>query len=173
MIILSVDHGTRSGFSVFEDASYITSGTISLKNVESLCDCYSKFFELFSIHRPEYVIIEKINVSGVKFGGDNVVKLARLQGVIVMLAQAFNCDVVEVNPMSMKKYIVGNGRAEKQDVAKVVADKFNLIQEHICVPKYYKKKSGIKSYEADESDAIALGVYAIENIIQPKEIVYG
>ena len=66
--------------------------------------------------------------------------------------------------MQRKKYITGNGRAEKREVAEVVADFCGLNPNHICVPVHFKRKDGIKTYLADESDAIALGIYATKGL---------
>ena len=114
------------------------------------------------MYKPDVLVVEKVNVAGSKFGGTNIVKLAQLQGIVLLLADMFKCKVVEVNPMSMKKVITGNGKAEKREVAECIAKRWGLNPNHICVPVYYKKKDGIKNYLADESDAIALGTYYLE-----------
>ena len=162
MVVLSVDHGTRSGYSVFEDEKYIESGIVTLDSVTSLRQAQMEFYQIFSFYEPNVVVVEKVNVAGSKFGGTNIVKLAQLQGIVLLLADMFKCKVVEVNPMSMKKVITGNGKAEKREVAECVAKLWSLNPNHICVPVYYKKKDGIKNYLADESDAIALGTYYLE-----------
>lgn len=165
MKLLAIDHGTRTGFSYFVNNTYVDSGVIKLNKITELREAQIQFYELFSLRTPNIVVLEKINVSGSKFGGDNVIKLAQLQAIIIAIAQTFNCKIIYVNPSSMKKYIAGNGKAEKHEVAQIVADKWQLNPKHICVPTYYKRKEGIKSYEADESDAIALGTYAMEVLV--------
>ena len=114
------------------------------------------------MYKPDVLVVEKVNVAGSKFGGTNIVKLAQLQAIVLLLADTFNCEVIEVNPMSMKKVITGNGKAEKREVAECIAKRWSLNPNHICVPVYYKKKDGVKTYLADESDAIALGTYYLE-----------
>ena len=165
MRILAIDHGTRSGFSYFVDNRYTYSGVILLKDIKELREAQKSFYELFQIYKPEVVVLEKINVAGTKFGGDNVIKLAQLQAIIIAIAQNYNCKIIYVNPTSMKKHITGNGRVEKREVAMHIAKKWNLNPDHICVPQYYKLKKGVKGYEADESDAIALGTYAMETML--------
>ena len=162
MVVLSVDHGTRSGYSVFKDEKYIESGIVTLDSVTSLRKAHKEFFLIFSMYKPDVLVVEKVNVAGSKFGGTNIVKLAQLQAIVLLLADTFNCKVIEVNPMSMKKVITGNGKAEKREVAECVAKRWSLNPNHICVPVYYKKKDGVKTYLADESDAIALGTYYLE-----------
>lgn len=162
MVILSVDHGTRSGYSIFRDDKYIESGIVTLDSVTSLRKAHKEFFLIFSMYKPDVLVVEKVNVAGSKFGGTNIVKLAQLQAIVLLLADTFNCKVIEVNPMSMKKVITGNGKAEKREVAECIAKRWSLNPNHICVPVYYKKKDGVKTYLADESDAIALGTYYLE-----------
>lgn len=162
MVVLSVDHGTRSGYSIFRDDKYIESGIVTLDSVTSLRKAHKEFFLIFSMYKPDVVVVEKVNVAGSKFGGTNIVKLAQLQAIVLLLADTFNCKVIEVNPMSMKKVITGNGKAEKREVAECIAKRWSLNPNHICVPVYYKKKDGVKTYLADESDAIALGTYYLE-----------
>ena len=162
MVVLSVDHGTRSGYSVFKDGKYIESGIVTLDSVTSLRKAHKEFFLIFSMYKPDVLVVEKVNVAGSKFGGTNIVKLAQLQAIVLLLADTFNCKVIEVNPMSMKKVITGNGKAEKREVAECIAKRWSLNPNHICVPVYYKKKDGVKTYLADESDAIALGTYYLE-----------
>ena len=162
MVVLSVDHGTRSGYSIFRDDKYIESGIVTLDSVTSLRKAHKEFFLIFSMYKPDVLVVEKVNVAGSKFGGTNIVKLAQLQAIVLLLADTFNCKVIEVNPMSMKKVITGNGKAEKREVAECIAKRWSLNPNHICVPVYYKKKDGVKTYLADESDAIALGTYFLE-----------
>ena len=162
MVVLSVDHGTRSGYSIFRDDEYIESGIVTLDSVTSLRKAHKEFFLIFSMYKPDVLVVEKVNVAGSKFGGTNIVKLAQLQAIVLLLADTFNCKVIEVNPMSMKKVITGNGKAEKREVAECIAKRWSLNPNHICVPVYYKKKDGVKTYLADESDAIALGTYYLE-----------
>ena len=162
MVVLSVDHGTRSGYSAFKDEKYIESGIVTLDSVTSLRKAHKEFFLIFSMYKPDVLVVEKVNVAGSKFGGTNIVKLAQLQAIVLLLADTFNCKVIEVNPMSMKKVITGNGKAEKREVAECIAKRWGLNPNHICVPVYYKKKDGVKTYLADESDAIALGTYYLE-----------
>ena len=162
MVVLSVDHGTRSGYSIFRDGKYIESGIVTLDSVTSLRKAHKEFFLIFSMYKPDVLVVEKVNVAGSKFGGTNIVKLAQLQAIVLLLADTFNCKVIEVNPMSMKKVITGNGKAEKREVAECIAKRWGLNPNHICIPVYYKKKDGVKTYLADESDAIALGTYYLE-----------
>ena len=162
MVVLSVDHGARSGYCVFRDCKYVESGIVTLDSVTSLRQAQMEFYQIFSFYEPNVVVVEKVNVAGSKFGGTNIVKLAQLQAIVLLLADMFKCEVKEVNPMSMKKVITGNGKAEKREVAECIAKRWGLNPNHICVPVYYKKKDGVKTYLADESDAIALGTYYLE-----------
>ena len=50
MVVLSVDHGARSGYSVFEDEKYIESGIVTLDSVTSLRQAQIEFYQIFSFY---------------------------------------------------------------------------------------------------------------------------
>lgn len=118
--------------------------------------------DIFLYFKPEVVVVEKINVAGISFGANNVLKLAQLQAMIRLLCQQHNVRIYEVNPTTMKKSLSGYGKSEKIEIAKIVASRWKLNVDSICIPILYKRKEGIKGYVADESDAIALGTYYID-----------
>lgn len=118
---------------------------------------YNSYERLFLEYNPSVVVLEKINVQGMKFGALNVIKLAQLQAMIRLLCDRHNIPVYEVNPTSMKKTITGYGKADKTQIADCISKYWNLKRDNICIPIHYKKKDGIKEYKADESDAIGLG----------------
>lgn len=164
MKILSIDHGSSTGYAMFENDKYLDGGIIKLNSIEKLGEAYNMYEPLFSTFKPNVVVLEKVNVGGLKFGAINVIKLAQLQAIIRLLCYEYNCEVYEVNPTSMKKSITGNGRAEKIDVAKALSLALDVNLNDIYIPVPYKKKEGIKSYITDKSDAIALGYYYLKFI---------
>ena len=50
MVVLSVDHGARSGYCVFEDEKYIESGIVTLDSVTSLRQAQTEFYQIFSFY---------------------------------------------------------------------------------------------------------------------------
>lgn len=164
MVVMSIDHGTSSGYAVFIDGEYHASGIIKLGSITNLSEGYTEYESLINFYEPNVIVLEKINIAGRKFGALNIIKLAQLQAMIRLLCDMRNIVIYEVNPISMKKFLTDNGKAEKHIVAKHLADMWNLREEDICVPIYYSRKEGIKGYIADESDAIGLGTYYVKNV---------
>lgn len=162
MRILSFDHGTSTGWSYFEDGKLIDSGIIKLTCITKLDEAYNKYEPLFYKYKPNVVVLEKVNVGGIKFGANNVIKLAQLQAVLRLLCYSNNIELCEVNPTSMKKLLTGNGRADKEIIAQKTAELLDINYYDIvqCIP--YKNKNGIKAKIYDKSDAISLGLYYLK-----------
>lgn len=59
----------------------------------------------------------------------------------------FSISVIEITPLSIKKYITGNGRSNKQQVRNNLLLKFNI-----------NTFLSIKELQKDEIDAIACGI---------------
>ena len=53
MVVLSIDHGARSGYSVFEDNEYVESGVVTLDSVTSLRQAQVEFYQIFSFYKPK------------------------------------------------------------------------------------------------------------------------
>ena len=151
MKILSFDQSTRiSGWSVFMNCDYVKSGIIDLSKIKDteertkkmgiqICD---KILEV----NPDIVIIENIQNQS---NTDTVIKLARLQGIIIGFANAHNIDIKILSPSVWRKHLMfkqGAGVKRKE-----------LKQQSI---DYVKKKLGL-SLTDDESDACCLGLASI------------
>lgn len=161
MYTISVDHGTNNGIAIFNGSKLIHYDNIRLDSVTSLKDAYRIFGEFFGKYIPNVVVIEKVNIAGNKFGGVNVIKLAQLQAILILLAQQYNAKVIEVNPMSVKKFTTGNGHAEKEEVAKSVSSVYGIPYKSIIEEIPFKRKIGIQKIEYEKSDAIANGYFAL------------
>lgn len=157
--VLAIDHGTSTGYAFFEDDKFIEGGILRLQDVTKLGEAYDTYKPLFMLYKPDMVVLEKVNVGGIRFGAMNVIKLAQLQAILRLLCYEFNIEPFEVNPTSMKKELTGNGRAEKGDVALALTNIWEVSLDDIVIPVYYKKKEGIKELIYDKSDAVALGTY--------------
>lgn len=100
MKILSMDQSTRiTGFSVFNDGKYVKSGVIDLHKIKDT-DERSKqmaveICKLIRETKPDVTIIEEVqqqsNVS-------TVIKLARIQGVVIGFCAAHNIDLHILTP---------------------------------------------------------------------------
>ena len=160
MITLSIDHGTTSGYAIFEhtetEVTLKDSGFIYFTSSSKYDYIYNTYLEKISHVNPEIIVLEKINLSGVKFNANAILRLCEIRAMIKLIADELDIIVVEVNPMSMKKFITGSGRGTKYDVAKSVCMLFDKNYDDI-------PKIRTKNPLYDECDAIALGYYGISH----------
>src|SRR5207302_7271043 len=133
MRVLGIDCGTEyTGYGVVElsasgELLCLLCGAIKLSPSEPLPLRLSRIFdrlnEIIQEHHPDYVAIEDI------FYAVNVrsaLKLGEVRGVAMLTAASAGLEVAEYSPLSIKSAVVGYGKAEKQQVQKMVARLLNL-----------------------------------------------
>ena len=67
--------------------------------------------------------------------------------------------VVGYAPNTVKKYICGNGRASKEEVARAVIARYPELKVYLTQDRKWKE-----AYHHNMFDAVALGMMALENI---------
>lgn len=149
MIILGVDPGTIcTGFGIIRfhgnELQIIKSGTIDLPKVKSLAPrleiIYNRLSELIKIYHPDEFAIETA------FYGKNVqsaMKIGYARGVSMLCAVHNKIPASEYSPREVKKSVVGNGSASKEQVQYMVKKLLSI------------RKTKIKF---DETDALAVAV---------------
>jgi crossover junction endodeoxyribonuclease RuvC len=149
MIILGVDPGTiNTGFGLIQvDKSsirYISSGIIkppALKEIApKLKLIYQELDKLIKIHKPDIFCIETA------FYGKNVqsaMKIGYVRGIAMLAAVHNDISIEEYSPREIKKSVVGNGAASKEQVQYMIK---NLLSFNKTKLKF------------DESDALAAAV---------------
>jgi crossover junction endodeoxyribonuclease RuvC len=147
--IMGVDPGTNFlGYAILEvngkNLSLITMSTLALAHVEASQDKLKRIFDkidwAIEHFKPHEMAIEQ------PFFGKNIqsmLKLGRAQGVAMAAAMKNNIPVVEYLPKVVKKSVVGNGNAAKEQVAAMLGH----ILGRPIEPSYF-----------DASDALALAV---------------
>jgi crossover junction endodeoxyribonuclease RuvC len=144
-----------------KEVSYLRHGFIretSLHYPETLFTQTNRLRDLLKEDRPEVVAIEAPKDNQ---GFQSHQRQCELIGTIKRLLVELGIPFIEIPPNTMKKVITGNGWATKEEVARVISDKFNIPFEDLIIVNYYKqgiKKGQIKSYMADGSDALGLAV---------------
>lgn len=148
MIILGIDPGTlKTGFGIINyeknDFTLLDSGVIKPPKSKELAPrlsyIYKHIIDLISKHQPDEFSIETA------FYGKNfqsAMKLGQARGIAFLAADQNNMVVNEYSPKEIKRAVVGNGSASKEQVQYMVAKMFNLEKE----------------LESDESDAVATAV---------------
>ena len=135
MKILALDLSTvDTGFAIYKDSELVLYGSLSF-NDKNLYD--RTFRTINKIH--EMIIKEEIDevVFEDSFAGTNkqvVVKLNRLAGGVIFVAQSLSTPFVTYPPRSIKKAFTGNGNADKKEVMAKVKEvlKLNIYNDNIC-----------------------------------------
>ncbi len=149
MIILGIDPGTVvTGYGIIEfdgnQLHYRDSGVLPLGAYKSLPlklkEIYDSIVKLILLHQPEEFSIETA------FYGKNVqsaLKIGYARGVALLAAANNQLKPGEYSPREIKKAVVGNGNASKEQVKFMVAKLLSI------------KTEGMKF---DETDALAAAI---------------
>ena len=148
MIVLGIDPGsTVTGYGVIEK---VREGLVTIEHGEirpgkgallSVClmTIYERLLDIVTATRPDAIAIEDI------FYGKNVKSLIRqghVRGVAILVGSRQFIPVFEYTPLEVKKAVVGYGRAEKNQVQRMVKTILNLA----AIPP------------ADAADALAVAI---------------
>ena len=137
MIIIGVDPGTRvTGYGVIQvDGGTIRAieyGIIKLDAKAHLSvrleGIYGKLTELFAEYNPQAVSVEEAFVAK---NAQTALKLGHARGVILLAAKQAHAQIVEFTPRQIKKAVVGNGNATKDQVEFMVRTILSLPPDPI------------------------------------------
>ena len=149
MIILGVDPGTIcTGYGIVEynrnEFTHLNSGIINLSSKLSVArrldEIYGKLNNLIKVYKPSELSIETA------FYGKNVqsaMKIGYARGVSLLAAIHNNINIGEYSPREIKKAVVGNGNASKEQVQYMVFKILALRKRRMVL---------------DESDALAVSI---------------
>jgi crossover junction endodeoxyribonuclease RuvC len=122
LIILGIDPGSRfCGFGILqtEKNRLVAAGcdvikvNPNLKLSERLLLIYNKISEVVKEYKPDVAVVETI------FYGKNIKSaftLGHVRGVILLALENFGAEIAEYSPREVKKSVVGNGNASKEQV---------------------------------------------------------
>jgi len=151
MIILGIDPGTtRVGYAVIkkkdsDNLNLLTCGCLESKNKEQkdhLKEISDLISSLILKYRPEVLAIEKLFFTK---NAKTALSVAEARGVIINSANSLTLNVREFTPLEVKVAITGYGKAEKDQVRKMVCRILKLEK----IPKL-----------DDTSDALAIALTA-------------
>jgi Holliday junction resolvasome RuvABC endonuclease subunit len=151
MVVMSLDQSTRcSGYAVFKDGEYITSGVVDMNKSQLETDKRSfemakEIWKIIKKHNPSHLVIENVQQQS---NPSTMIVLARLAGMIIGYAEAHNVHVHILLPSQWRKALnYSQGAKVKRQ---------ELKQQSI---DYVKKNLGLDLPE-DECEAIAEGIAA-------------
>lgn len=150
MIILGIDPGyDRMGCAVLEKSASTTDKLIystcfisdkKLSQGERLFFLGKKLGEIIKKYKPDIMAVEKLFFTK---NQKTAMGVAEARGMILYLASSYKIPARELTPLQIKIALTGYGRAEKQQVQKMV----KVILKLKNTPKY-----------DDETDAIAIAM---------------
>lgn len=126
MRVLGVDPGSlRTGYGVVSNdqgsLKAIHYGVIKVPPrkpfAERLKIIYQELMEIIETHRPETASIESVFVA---HNPKSAIKLGQARGVAILAAANMGLRVEEYSALEIKKAVVGYGRAEKEQVGRMV-----------------------------------------------------
>lgn len=150
MTVLGFDQSTtKSGFSVFCDGKYQSSGVINYSKMKEadkrICVMAEHICSVIDEIQPDMVVIEDI------FENSNVqtlVALGRLQGMIILHCYEKKCPLKILMPSSWRKILgMKNGKRADMKAAAI---------------KYVEDNMGFTA-SADEADAVCITQASIKN----------
>ncbi len=132
-LILGIDPGTAvTGYGVVAKAggstvSLVECGVVRTSSGEVLAvrirEIFQEITELIARHEPSVVVVEEV------FQGKNVksaLTLGHARGAILLAAALSEIPIAEYSPREIKKAVVGNGNATKDQVGFMVQQQLRL-----------------------------------------------
>lgn len=159
MIILGIDPGTnRTGWGVIDKKetgiAYIAHGCIVTEKIQTMPErlllLHDSLNKIVEKHEPKCFIVENI------FFGRNVktaITVSQARGVIMLSAARFALPVFEYTPSTVKLSLTGSGKAEKEEIQKMVR---RLLKTNSRKLAFNGKKS--KDFD-DSADALAIALH--------------
>ena len=153
MIVLGIDPGSRiTGYGIVEKAGnrlvHIDNGAIFTDTATDFPGRLKKIFdgllEIIAQYRPDQVAIENIFFST---NAQSALKLGQARGAAIVAAVHCGLPVAEYTALQVKQAVVGQGRAEKGQVQK-------MMKALLCLPECAQE---------DASDALAVAVCHINS----------
>jgi crossover junction endodeoxyribonuclease RuvC len=152
MIIIGIDPSLNgTGFGVIRKngskLEYITSGVILQKQAEvfsiKLLNIADAIEDIIQEFKPSIAAIEETYVN---LNAQTSLKLGAVRGALIVTLARKSLPIIEVSPAYMKKTIVGNGNATKDQVAFMI----NKILCNLPKGKIFKTE--------DETDALGIAI---------------
>jgi crossover junction endodeoxyribonuclease RuvC len=154
MVVMGIDPGSVNlgyGILLYENSRVvlIEAGVIKVapkRFQEQILDVVVGLEEIFERHTVDEVAIEDIFYA---YNPKSVLKLAQMRGAVSLKVLQSVGEFYEYTPLQIKKALVGNGKASKEQVA-------------FMVKRVLRVKGDIKPF--DVSDALATAICHIQRI---------
>ena len=157
--ILAIDPGTREmGVAFLDNGKLIYHGVKVIKNRksphETLREGRKIVLRLIKDFKPQILVIEKAFFANNR----NVSLLNVFVDEIKAIGKRKKLKVKSYAPSTVKKFICGNGRASKEELARVIVSKYPRLKVYLTQDRAWKEK-----YHQNMFDAVALGMMAAKD----------
>lgn len=154
--ILAIDPGTRHmGVALLENGKILYHAVEVIKKQKSpnatLQEARKAVLRLISDLKPKLLVVEKAFFSNNR----NASLLNVLVDEIKAIAKRKGLKLMSFAPNTVKKFIAGNGRATKAEVAKVIVSRYPELKVFLTQDRAWKEK-----FHHNMFDAIALAIMA-------------
>jgi len=152
--ILAIDPGTREmGIAFLENEKLIYHGVKIIKKRrsphETLKEGRKIVLRLIRDFRPKVLVVEKAFFANNR----SAVLLNVFVDEIRAIGKRKKLKVLSYAPSTVKKFICGNGRASKKEVARVVVSKYPELKVYLTQDRAWKEQ-----YHQNMFNAVALGM---------------
>jgi crossover junction endodeoxyribonuclease RuvC len=157
--ILAIDPGTRyMGVALLEGERLIYHGVKEIRNDgsphEKLIEGRRIILRLINDFGPDILVIERSF-----FANNKTASLLHVFiGEIKAIAKRKELKVISYAPTTVRKFICGNGRADKKALSEVIVSKIPELRVYLTQDRAWKER-----YHQNMFDAIALGLMALSN----------
>lgn len=132
MRVIGIDPGNAvTGFGIVEcNGTYIASGVIRGNSVRRgpgrLANLYSRVLDVIDAHAPSVMSLER---SFVALNVQSAFTLGEARAIAMLAAAHRALEVFEYTPTDIKLTIAGHGRADKEQVKRMVRQALNLAED--------------------------------------------
>ena len=149
MLILGVDPGTIvTGFGLVKyennKLNYVYSGIIRTPKLKEMAPrleaIYSGLDKIIKLYKPSQFAIETAFYNK---NVQSVLKIGYVRGIALLIAQQYKLEIGEYSPREIKKSVVGNGAATKEQVQFMIKKLMSIKDDFSTM---------------DESDALAIAI---------------
>jgi len=154
--ILAIDPGTREmGIAFFEKGKLIYYGVKVIKKRksphETLKEGRKIILRLIRDFKPRLLVVEKAFFAQSR----NLALLNVFVDEIKAIGKRKKLKFISYAPNTLKKFICGNGRASKKEVATVIVSKYPELKVYLTQDRAWKER-----YHQNMFDAVSLGIMA-------------
>lgn len=163
--ILAIDPGTREmGIALLEDGGLIYHGVKTIPKLASPHDrlrlARRMILRLFRDFRPTLVVVEKTFFRNNR----NAALLNVLFDEIRAIGRRRGLPVKSLGHSTVKNIVCGDGRASKEEVARVIVSRFPELKVYLAQDRKWKQR-----YHENMFDAVALGLAYLTMLLGTEE----